>query len=444
MKIVIAGAGEVGSHLAKMLSSENHELTLIDNNQKKLEVLANRNDLLSIYGSATSIKDLQDAGAEKADLFIAVTPSESQNITACMFATTLGATKTVARIDSQEYIQDINIEVFQKMGIDYLIYPEMLAATQIVEAIKTSWQRVNISFDNNKLILLGIKVRNGAEVLNKQFKTGFLDHARFRIVALKRGSLTIIPRGNDEILDGDIVFFITTKENIEFTREQAGKIDRPIRNVMIMGGSRIGVKTAQFLPDKVNAKIIEIDYDRCVKMTEILHDKLVIHGDGRDLELLKEEGLEDMDAFIAVTGDSETNILACLAAKRFGVIKTIAEIENMDYIPLAQSLDIGTIINKKLIAAGYIHQLTLNENVLNVKNLTSSDAQVIEFVVNEGSKITKDNLRNLKIPSEVNFGGYIRNGEGFICSGDTTLQAGDHVILFCFASAIRKIESFFN
>jgi trk system potassium uptake protein TrkA len=444
MKIVIAGAGEVGSHLAKMLSSENHELTLIDNDQNKLEVLANRNDLLSVYGNATSINDLKNAGVEKADLFIAVTPHESLNITACILATTLGAVKTVARIDSQEYMQEGNTDVFLRMGIDYLIYPEMLAANQIVEAIKTSWQRVNISFDNDKLILLGIKVRTGAEVLNKQFKTGFLDHARFRVVAVKRGSLTIIPQGNDELLDGDIVFFITTKENIEFTREQAGKIDRPIRNVMIMGGSRIGIKTAQFLPDKVHAKIIETDYDRCVKMTEILHDNLVIHGDGRDLELLKEEGLEDMDAFIAVTGDSETNILACLAAKRFGVIKTIAEIENMDYIPLAQSLDIGTIINKKLIAAGYIHQLTLNENVLNVKNLTSSDAQMIEFVVNENSKITKGNLRSLKIPSEVNFGGYIRNGEGFICSGDTILQPGDHVILFCFASAIRKIESFFN
>ncbi len=444
MKIVIAGAGEVGSHLAKMLSSENHELTLIDNNDKKLEVLANRHDLLTIFGNATSIKDLKHAGVENVDLFIAVTPHESENITACMFATTLGAIKTVARIDSQEYIQDINIEVFQKLGIDYLIYPEMLAATQIVEAIKTSWQRINISFDNDKLTLLGIKVRNGAPVLNKQFKTGFLDHARFRVVAIKRSSLTIIPQGNDELLDGDIVFFITTKDNIEFTREQAGKIDRPIRNVMIMGGSRIGIKTAQFLPDKVNAKIIDIDYDRCVKITESLHGKLVIHGDGRDLDLLKEEGLQDMDAFIAVTGDSETNILACLVAKRFGVIKTIAEIENMDYIPLAQSLDIGTIINKKLIAAGYIHQLTLNENVLNVKNLTSSDAQMIEFVVKEGTKITKGNLRSLKIPSEVNFGGYIRNGKGFICSGDTVLQPGDHVILFCFASAIRKIESFFN
>ncbi len=444
MKIVIAGAGEVGSHLAKMLSFEKHELTLIDVNDKKLEGLVNKYDLLTVHGSATSVNDLIEGRTENTDLFIAVTPYESENITACMLATTLGAVKTVARIDNHEYTHRKNIEIFQKLGIDSVIYPEMLAAEQITEALETSWQRVNISFDEDKLMVLGIKVRKGAPVLNQKFNSGFLDHARFRVVAIKRGNKTIIPKGEDELQSGDIVFFITTEENIEFVREQTGKIDRPIRDVMIMGGSRIGVKTAQYLPDRVNAKIIEQDYDRCLRITEKVHNCLVIHGDGRDLDLLQEEGLQNMDAFVAVTGNSETNILACLVAKRFGVTKTIAEIENMDYIPLAQSLDIGTIINKKLIAAGHIYQLTLDESVLNVKSLTYSDALIIEFNVKEGSKITKGNLRSMKVPDKVNFGGYIRNGAGHVCSGDTVLQAGDHVILFCYPSRIHQITQFFE
>ncbi len=233
-----------------------------------------------------------------------------------------------------------------------------------------------------------------------------------------------------------------TFPNSEYIPEIEGRV------VGLVGFGHIGKLVARklsgFMPEKVHAKIIELDYDRCVQVTEILHDTLVIHGDGRNLDLLKEENIEEMDAFIAVTGSTDANILACLAAKRLGIIKTIAEIENIDYIPLAQSLDIGTIINKKLIAAEYIHQLILNENVLNVKSLTSSDTQMLEFVVRENSKITTANLRNLKLPSAVNFGGYIRNGEGFICSGNTSFQAGDHVILFCFASATQKIETFFH
>jgi trk system potassium uptake protein TrkA len=443
MKIIIAGAGEVGTHLAKLLSRENQEIVLLDENSKKLDAVAANYDILPIAGKATSLNDLEECGVKDADLFIAVTPSESVNMTACMLATNLGAVTTLARIDNYEYLLPKNKEFFNKLGVDSLIYPEMLAAKEIVDALKNSWQRVNMSFGGNALVLLGIKIRANAPVANQQFQTRFLDHARFRVVAIKRKNETIIPKGTDQIIDGDIVFFITKNENIEFTREQAGKLNRPIKNVMIMGGSRIGVKTIQYLPEKVNVKVLEVDYDKCMQISDATKGKLVINGDGRDLELLKQEGIQEMDAFVAVTGNSEANILACLAAKRFGVIKTIAEIENFDYIPLAQNLDIGTIINKKLIAASHIYQLTLDANVLNVKCLQSSDAQIVEFVAKPGSKVTKNKLRDLKLPPDVNFGGFIRNGEGHICSGDTVILPDDHVIVFCLSEGMRNIESFF-
>lgn len=444
MRIIIAGAGEVGSHLAKILTRENHDIILLDDDSKRLNHIAEIYDLMSVEGSATSIKDLVECGVKKSDLFIAVTPNESVNTTACMLAAKLGAKKTLARINNYEYLLAENKEFFKNLGVQSLIYPEMLAAKEIVKSLKTSWQRINISFENDALVLVGIKVRNNAPIINQPFQTGFLDHARFRVVAMKRKTETIIPTGTDKILDGDIVYFITKNENLEFLREQTGKEDRPIKDIIVMGGSRIGVKAIQYLPEKISAKILEINHDRCLNIADKTKGHLIICGDGRDLELLKEEGISDTDAFVAVTGNSETNILACLAAKRFGVIKTIAEIENLDYIPLAQSLDIGTIINKKLIAANHIHQLTLDDSVLNIRSLHSSDAQIIEFEVQPKSKISKGRIRDHKIPSGVNFGGYIRDGKGYICSGDTTFNTGDKVIVFCFVSDIPKIESFFN
>jgi trk system potassium uptake protein TrkA len=443
MKIVITGAGEVGSQLVKMLSVENHEIIILDNNPEKLDNLVNRFDLMPIEGNATSFKSLEKAEAGKCDLFIAVTPFESENLNACMLASSMGAKKTIARVNNYEYMLPENKSKFEKIGINSLIYPESLAANEIRDALKSSWQRFKMTFSEEKLILLGVKLYKNAPLLNQKFKTGFLDHGRFRVVAIKRENETIIPKGDDELLVNDFVFFITTEENIDFTREQAGKVERNIKNIMIMGGSRIGVKTAQFLPDKINAKIIELNYERCINISEKLPKTLVLHGDARDMDLLKDEGIKDTDAFIALTENSEANILACLAAKRFGVIKTIAEIENLDYIPLAQSLDIGTIINKKLIAASYIYQQTLDESVLNIKWLPMSDAQIIEFQAKQGSKITKGSLRDINIPQGVNFGGYIRDDHGYICSGDTQIQAGDHVIVFCCASDIRRIESLF-
>ena len=446
MKIIIAGAGNVGTHLAKLLSREKQDIILMDDDEEKLTTLSSNFDLLTVTASPSSISGLKEVGVKEADLFIAVTPDESRNMTACMLATNLGAKKTVARIDNYEYLLPKNKEFFQKLGVDSLIYPEMLAAKEIVSSMRMSWVRQWWEFCGGALILIGTKMREKAEILNIPLYELGGPNIPYHVVAIKRGTETIIPRGDDVIKLHDIVYFTTTRKYIPYIRKIAGKEDyADVRNVMIMGGSRIAVRTAQYVPDYMQVKIVDNDINRCNRLTELLDDKtMIINGDGRDMDLLIEEGLKNTEAFVALTGNSETNILACLAAKRMGVEKTVAEVENIDYIGMAESLDIGTVINKKMIAASHIYQMMLDADVSNVKCLTFANADVAEFTVPAGAKITKHFIKDLGLPKGTTIGGMIRNGEGVLVTGDTLIQPGDHVVVFCLSMMIKKIEKFFN
>ena len=446
MKIIIGGAGAVGTHLAELLSSEKQDIILMDEDKDKLSAMDSNFDLMTVCASPTSIQALKNAGVNDADLFIAVMPEESRNMTACMIATSLGAKKTVARIDNYEYLLPKYKEFFSKLGVHSLIYPEMLAAKDIVDAIKMSWIRQWWEFNGGALVLIGAKLRDTSEILNVPlFELGGRK-IPFHIVAIKRGSETIIPRGDDVIQLNDIVYFTTTKKYIPYIRKIAGKEHYPdVRNVMIMGGSRIAVRTSQYAPEDMQIKIIESNLERCHRLTDLVDDKvMIINGDGRDLDLLMEEGLKDTDAFVALTGNSETNILACLAAKRMGVVKTVAEVENIDYISMAESLDIGTVINKKMIAPSHIYQMMLDADVANVKCLTFADADVAEFKVKEGSRITQKPIKDMGLPKGVTIGGLIRNGEGLLVTGNTMIQPGDHVVVFCLGMMIKKAEKYFN
>ena len=446
MKIIIAGAGNVGTHLAKLLSREKQDIILMDDDEEKLTALSSNFDLLTVTASPSSISGLKEVGVKEADLFIAVTPDESRNMTACMLATNLGAKKTVARIDNYEYLLPKNKEFFQKLGVDSLIYPEMLAAKEIVSSMRMSWVRQWWEFCGGALILIGTKMREKAEILNIPLYELGGPNIPYHVVAIKRGTETIIPRGDDVIKLHDIVYFTTTRKYIPYIRKIAGKEDyADVRNVMIMGGSRIAVRTAQYVPDYMQVKIVDNDINRCNRLTELLDDKtMIINGDGRDMDLLIEEGLKNTEAFVALTGNSETNILACLAAKRMGVEKTVAEVENIDYIGMAESLDIGTVINKKMIAASHIYQMMLDADVSNVKCLTFANADVAEFTVPAGAKITKHFIKDLGLPKGTTIGGMIRNGEGVLVTGDTLIQPGDHVVVFCLSMMIKMIEKFFN
>ena len=444
MRIVIAGAGEVGTHLAKLLSREDMEISLLDERQDRLGDLSANYDMLTKVGNPTSIHDLRDVGVNGCDLFISVTPHETENMTACLIANSLGAKRTLARIDNYEYLLPENKKFFEQMGLNHLIYPEVLAANEIEESLRTNWMRYHLHLAQGALELCVIKVRAGAKVIGKTFASGIYNHGKYRIVAIKREQETIIPRGQDTVEVGDMVYCMCPKENMEFMREELGKSKREIKNVIFLGGGRIARKAATELMDEMNIKIIETDRELCNILSEKVPNALIINDDGTDMSVLKEEGIQDADAFVAVTDSSEANIFACLAAKRFGVRKTIAEVENLDYIPMAEGLDIGTVLNKKTIAASYIYQMLLDASVRGVHNLTSADAEIVEFEAKEGSLITRRKVKEMNLPSEANIGGIVRAGEGILVNGDTQIIAGDLVVLFCKSHVIRNLERFFK
>lgn len=449
MKIIIAGAGAVGTHLAQLLSRDNQDTVVIDESQEKTDALTDSGnyDLMTINMAPSSIAAQKSAGVQKADLFIAVTPDEARNITCCMLAHTLGAKKTVARVDNAEYVQPQYAEIFHRMGIDSLIYPEVLAAQEIMEGLKHSWVRQYWEFHDGALIMMGIKLREGAHVYDVPLRELCPPDAPYHIVTIKRDDQTIIPGGNDVLRLGDIAYFVTTRKYTSLIRELVGKEDYPdVNRVMIMGGGRISVQLARMKPDWLSMKIVERSEERCYQLNELLEDDeiVVIHGDGRDTGTLVDEGIRKFQAFAALTPETETNILACLAAKRLGVRKTVALVENMDYVNMAEKLDIGTIINKKVIAASHIHQMMLDADVTSMKSLTIANADVAEFVALEGSLITKSAIRDMRLPKGVAFGGLIRQGIGVPINGNSHIQAGDSVVVFATEGGIKKIDYLFR
>ncbi|GHT58218.1 Trk system potassium transport protein TrkA [Bacteroidia bacterium] len=444
MKIIIAGAGEVGIYLAKLLSQENQDIVFMDSDEEKLNIPYGL-EIMTAVGNPTSINDLKAAGVKRADMFIAVTPEESVNMTASMLATNLGAQKTIARVSNTEYLLPKNMEFFSKLGIDSIICPEILAADEIVNALKTPWSRQWSELAGGKLILVGAKIRDNAPVINKYLYDISQGEKIYHIVAIKRENDTIIPRGSDRILSGDIVYFTTTPKHVPDIKTLAGKDHININRITIMGGSRIAMKVCENLSNSINIKLIEKDREKSYRLAEKMPGNvMVINGDGRNTDLLVRENIKGCDAFIALTANSEANILACVTAKSLGVPKTVAEVENEDYIQMAEKLDIGTVINKKLITASHIYQFLLNADVSTVKSMTFADAEVAELVARPKSKITRKLVKELNLPQDMTLGGKIRGGVVDIIEGDTRIEAGDHVVVFCLNSAMRKIEDYFN
>lgn len=446
MKIIICGAYGIGTHLAKMLSRNHEDITLIDEDDERLAQIGSDFDLLTAQASPSSIKALHEAGAEHADLFIAVTPEESLNITSCVLAKALGAKKTVAKISNSEYTAPELQNFFAGLGVSSLIYPEKLAAVDIINGLKMSWVRQRWDVHNGALVMLAIKLRETCEILNNPLKNLCGPDDPYHVVAIKRLNETIIPGGNDELKLYDLAYFMTTTQYIPYIRKIVGKeLYVDVKNVMIMGGGATAVRAINTMPDYLDTKLIEISEERCEELNNLLDDDkaLIINGDGRDTQLLQEEGIKNTQAFVALTNNAETNILACLTAKRLGVRKTVAMVENVDYVSMAESLDIGTIINKKAIAASHIYQIMLDAKVINMRFIMSANADVVEFVAQEGSRVTKKPVKDLGLPKEATIGGLVRGDEGMLVSGHTQIQAGDIVMVFCHNINLKTIERLF-
>ncbi|MCF6295460.1 MAG: Trk system potassium transporter TrkA [Flavobacteriaceae bacterium] len=448
MKIIIAGAGEVGFHLAKLLSYESQEITLIDTNKESLTYANNRLDIKVIKGDSTSISNLKEARVHVSDLLIAVTSSETTNITTCVLAKQLGAKKTIARISNTEFIDQKDELGFIKFGIDELISPESLAAAEIELLLNQSAFDNTYEFENGALTMLGLNLSRTAQFVGKSVKDAakLIPEIHFVPIAIQRygTQYTIIPRGDTVFKERDHVVFITSKGGDEELCKLTGKVKTEIKNVMILGGGKIGSKAAKDLTQsKFNVKLIEKNKDRALELADDLPNTLVIKGDGRNVDLLDEENINDMDAFISVTGNSETNIMSCLVAKSKGVRKTIALVENMDYFELSHSIGIDTLINKKLLAANNIFRYIRKGEVVALTKLNNMNTELLEFVVKPTSKICNKIIRELDFPRSAIIGGVIRKGEGLIALGGFKVEAGDRIVVSSLPRSLKKVESFF-
>ncbi len=449
MKIVIAGAGEVGFHLAKLLSYESHDITLIDLDSERLAYAANKIDIRTIKGNATSISVLKDANIKISDLVIAVTANEAINITISVLAKRLGAKRTIARINNSEFIDNKEEINFSEFGIDALISTEELATNEIKMMLNQAAFNHMHEFDEGQLTLLGIILSKTAPFVGMSVKEAALTFPELHFMPIaiqhEHSDEIKIPRGDTIFKDGDLAYFITLKEGVNELYKLTGKIKEHVRNVMILGGSNIGKRTAKELCDeRLNIKILEVDKNRALELADELPNALVVYGDGRDVELLEEENIEEMDVFIAATESSETNIMACLVAKSKNVKKTIALAENIDYSKLSHSIGIDTIINKKLLAANSIFKHIRKGDVLEIATLNNLNAELLEFKVRKNSKITQKIIRDLNFPLKATIGGVIRNGTGIIALGDFKIEAGDKVVVSCLADALSVVEKFFD
>ena len=448
MKIIISGAGEVGFHLAKLLSYESQEITLIDTDRDSLTYADNHLDIRVVKGDATSISVLRDSRIESADLLIAVTSSETTNITACVLGKQLGAKRTIARISNTEFIQYKDEVGFTKFGIDELISPEALAAKEIELLLNQSGFNDTYEFEDGALTMVGQILSKTASFVGKTVKEAgeILPEIHFIPIAIQRygTQYTIIPRGDTKFKEKDQVYFITSPGGVEELYKITGTVKEDLKNVMILGGSKIGYKTTRDLcTNKFNVKLIEKNKERALDLADDLPNALIISGDGRDVELLEEESLGEMDAFISVTGNSETNIMSCLVAKSKGVKKTIALVENMDYFELSHSIGIDTLINKKLLAANNIFRYVRKGEVVAMTKLNNMNAEILEFEVKPTSKICDQFIKNIDFPRSAIIGGVIRHDEGLIALGDFKIKAFDKVVVCCLPKAIKSVEKLF-
>ncbi|MBN3035425.1 MAG: Trk system potassium transporter TrkA [Bacteroidales bacterium] len=446
MDIIIAGDGEVGFYVAKLLRDENHNITIVDPREELLKMVESQTDLLTITGDSTSISVLNRARVRKADLLIAVLHEEETNLLTCILGKKLGVRRTIARINNTEYLEPENREILKQLGIDELVCPERIAADEIIDLLKQTAATEIFNFSQGRLSLFLIKLDEHALVINKTLNeiASEYSHLDFRAVAVHRNGKTLIPRGNDRFLLNDLAYVITKPDGIAQLLKLGGKQRIDIRNIMIVGGGRIGRKTSLRLENSMSIKLIEISKERCQQLANSLDNTLVINGDARDIELLREEGIENIDAFIAVTDNSESNIITCLHAMKLGVRRTIALVENIDYIDISQNIGIDTIINKKLITASHITRFTMDAEVLSIKCLSGINAEVLEFVAKPGSEVTRRLIRRLRMPDGAIIGGIVRGNSSFIAIGDFQIEENDRVVVFSLPEAVHKVDKLFN
>ena len=452
MRIVIEGAGQVGSHLAKMLSREANEITVIDSDAKRLSQLTAIADVVAVQGTPSSIKVMRDAGVPGCDLFIAVNPFVPQdvNVVSALLAKKIGAKKVTARLEDEEFLSPENKLLFKEMGLDLMFFPEKIAAEEIADQLKHSASTDSMDFAHGKLQMAVFKIEETSPMIDMKLgefvAQTSADGLQFRIIAISRGDETLIPKVDTHFRYHDLVFTIAKREGMPLLMKYFGKSNIEVDRIMVLGGSEVAEQLAKNIARQVSEiKIIERDKDRCLELIEMLPSNVsIVHGDGRNSDLLAEESISSYDAFVAVCGSDETNVLACVAAKKFGVGRVIAQVENVEYLHLAEELGVDTVINKKLLTAARMLKFTLSGKARTIKYMSGTKAEVLEYTVAPNSAITKCALKDMGFPRNAIVGGIIRGSESFIAVGDTTIEPYDRVAVFALPEAVKEVDRFFK
>lgn len=444
MNITIVGAGRVGVHLAKYFVDENQDVYLVDNNRAHLSILESDLNLRTFFGEPTDFKILREASSHNADIFVAVTADTSTNLVTCAMAKSMGAKKTIARVDKYDFLEKENSSVIRNMGVDHVVYPDYLAALSVISSLEHSWTYGWNDFNDGSIIMAAVMIEEDSPICGSKLKDMYKEARTMHISALKRGMKTIIPHGDDLILPKDILYITTLASGIVKVKAIAGKNDSAIKKVIVLGGSTVAELIARLKGNKFSFVIVEKNLERCRILAEVCPDAEIIYGDGSDQDVLGEAGINNCDAFVALTDSTESNLLGCLTAQDAGVSRTISEIEKEQYIPKAESFNIGAIINKPIITANAIFQLILDSDQTSSKYFAMKDAEVAKMEIKEGSPLTKNPVKDLKLPKELNFAGLIRNGKGEIVTGSTVFQKGDSVIVFCLNGSLDKVEKLFK
>ncbi len=456
MKIVIGGAGDVGCHLAKLLSEETHEITLIDPNSETLAKIEGTLDILTFQGSITSPSLLEKAIPEDIDIFIAVSDKQDTNIVACVLAKRFGATKVVARVGDGEFLDRKYAMKLHRIGVDVIISPEEQAANEIINLVEASILTETHSFGNRLLNLFGITLAEQSPLLGRSVRDLMSEYGQnnqLRPVCLIRHELqdeqstltSFVPQADDVFRVDDIVYFIALESARNPIYEMSGKIDAYLSNIIILGGGKIGSKAAMLLQNaKHRVKLIERDRAKAETIASSINSNvLVLAGDGRDGDFLEEAGISEVDAFVAMTGRSETNMVACLMAKAKGVKKNIALVDNLDYVRLSKAVGIDSFINKKLLTANAILKYIRKGKVVDVISLYDENANVMEFRVNENSKVLGQSIADIELPEQAVIGGVIRKNQAFIATPERVIERFDRVVVFAHSCCISQIESIF-
>lgn len=444
MRITIVGAGRIGIHLAKYFSEENQDVFLVDNDKSHLASLESDFNLRTFLGEPTDFQTLRSANAEKADVFISVTADTPENLVACALAKSMGAKKTIARVDKYDFLESKNLEVVRNMGVDHVVFPDYLSACSVISSLEHPWCNGWSDFNGGEITMIAVTVNEDSPIAGQYLKEIYQEDRLMHISALKRDSQTIIPRGDDIIKPKDILYITTTSEGVERVRKITGKKSYNIRNVILMGGSSVAELTARMASEKFSFTIIEKNIERCRRLTELCSETEIINGDGSEQDVLEEAGINNCDAFVALTDSSESNIIGCLTAEDAGVARTVAEVEKEQFIGKAEAFRIGGIINKPIIAANAIFQIVLDSDPDSSRIFAMKDAEVANMEIKPGSRFTEYAVKDLKLPRELTFAGLIRNGKGEIVTGNTVFQPGDNVIVFCLKGSLAKVEKLFK